>query len=167
MPWVCAPRISRGYGSTSWYAAACSASSPTCGPLPWARTRLHSSTSGASALAAILIFARCASAVIGSVRLSKALPPSATTIVFFFTTTDSSIAGHVQHVSAEAAANATGVCSRTLRVYEGPLPGVEERAPNRCTRWAGRLPLGGTRSRDRGRVFVLEKLSDAGDAAHD
>ena len=79
MPSVSAPSTSRGYGSTALYAADCSASNPTCGPLPWDSTSRCWRATGASAWAAVRMFWRWTSAVIGSPRLSRALPPSATT----------------------------------------------------------------------------------------
>jgi hypothetical protein len=48
--------------------------------LPWTITRLCSAASGAIASAAILMFRRWTSVVIGSLRRSSALPPSAITI---------------------------------------------------------------------------------------
>src|SRR3954469_24658988 len=81
MPSVWAPSTSSGYGSVwSAYAAACSESRPTCGPLPCPITSWFSAAIGASASAAMRTLRRCASAVIGSPRRSNALPPSATTI---------------------------------------------------------------------------------------
>ena len=80
MPWVPASRTSSGYGSAPAYASACSDSRPTCGPLPCTTTMLCPAASGAIASAAILMFRRCTSVVIGSPRRSSALPPSAITI---------------------------------------------------------------------------------------
>src|SRR4051812_10534939 len=71
--------MSSGYGSTSAYAAACSASSPTCGPLPCDRTRWWSRATAASPGAADRTFARWFSAFIDSPRFSSAFPPRATT----------------------------------------------------------------------------------------
>src|SRR5213592_2176464 len=79
MPSVCAPSRSSGYGSTSVYAEPCSASRPTCGPLPCEMTSSCSSATGASALHATRAFARWFSAVSGSPRRSRAFPPSAAT----------------------------------------------------------------------------------------
>src|SRR3954447_7781707 len=81
MPSVCAPRMSSGKGSTSWYALAWSASRPTCGPLPCEITSWCSPASGAIAAAATVMLCCCASAVIGSPRLSSAFPPSAMRIL--------------------------------------------------------------------------------------
>src|SRR6478736_6779998 len=80
MPSVWAPRTSSGYASTSSYAAAWRASSPTCGPFPCEMTSSLPSAMGASCWAATRTFARCASAVIGWPRRSSALPPRATTM---------------------------------------------------------------------------------------
>src|SRR3954454_10803296 len=71
--------MSSGYASTSVYAAACSASRPTWGPLPWERTSWCSWATEARAGAADRTLVRWFSAVIGSPRLRRALPPSATT----------------------------------------------------------------------------------------
>src|SRR5436190_7925971 len=90
MPSVSAPRTSRGYGSTCAYASACSASSPTWGPLPCATTTRCSWTTGAMACAARAMFRRWTSTVIGSERRSIALPPSAMTTVL----TSGSECGH-------------------------------------------------------------------------
>ena len=59
--------------------SACSASRPTCGPLPCERTSSCSAAIRASARAADRTLARWRSAVIGSPRRSRALPPRATT----------------------------------------------------------------------------------------
>src|SRR6201989_3046531 len=71
--------MSSGYGSTSVYAAAWSASRPTWGPLPWQSRSWCSCATAARAGAADRTLRRWFSAVIGSPRLSRALPPSATT----------------------------------------------------------------------------------------
>ena len=56
MPSDWAPSTSKGYGSTSAYAAACSANRPTCGPLPWKRTSSCLLATAAMAGAADLTF---------------------------------------------------------------------------------------------------------------
>src|SRR3954447_26772214 len=78
MPSVWAPSTSSGYASTSLYADACNARSPTCGPLPCDSTSWCSPATGANAVAAVRMLARWFSAVIGSPRFNSALPPSAT-----------------------------------------------------------------------------------------
>ncbi|MFZ0188894.1 MAG: hypothetical protein WAL72_18330 [Streptosporangiaceae bacterium] len=75
-PWP-APPIARRRRASRRYASACSGSRPTCGPLPSTPTTLCSAASGAIAWAAILKFVRCARVVVGSLRRSSALPPSA------------------------------------------------------------------------------------------
>src|SRR6516225_3757154 len=80
MPSVPASRTSSGYGSAPVYDSACSDSRPTCGPLPCTTTTVFSAARGAIASAAILTFRRCTSEVIGSLRRSTALPPTAITI---------------------------------------------------------------------------------------
>src|SRR3954471_14226009 len=79
MPSVCAPRTSRGYVSTAVYAEPCSASRPTCGPLPCEITSSCSSATCASALQAVRAFSRWFSALRAWPRRRSALPPSATT----------------------------------------------------------------------------------------
>src|SRR6185312_13080818 len=80
MPALSASSTSSGKG-LSEDAAACKASKPTCGPLPWVMTSVWPPrTRSARTAAARRTLARWFSAVIGSPRLSRALPPSATTM---------------------------------------------------------------------------------------
>src|SRR5471032_3318004 len=74
MPSVSASRTSSGK------LPACSASMPTCGPLPCTITRSLPAAAFASCAAAIRTLLRCASALTASPCFSNALPPSATTI---------------------------------------------------------------------------------------
>ena len=80
MPWVPASSTSSGYGSAPEKALACSASSPTWGPLPCTTMTLCSAASGAIASAAVRMFRRWTAVVIGSDRRSSAFPPRAMTI---------------------------------------------------------------------------------------
>src|SRR5439155_1203274 len=81
IPWVCAPSTSSGYGWVSVASAALSsASSPTCGPLPWVMTTSCSSASGASACTARNALVRWTAASGRWPRSRRALPPIAMTI---------------------------------------------------------------------------------------
>src|SRR5471030_1076882 len=78
MPSVSASRTSSGK------LPACSASMPTCGPLPCTITRSLPAAAFASCAAAIRTLLRCASALTASPCLSNALPPNAITISIAF-----------------------------------------------------------------------------------
>src|SRR6266536_4149788 len=80
MPGVWAPRTSNGYGwDSAGSAALSSASSPTCGPLPWVTTSSCSCASGDSATTAAWAWRSCTWAPGRSPRASKAFPPNAAT----------------------------------------------------------------------------------------
>ena len=79
IPSLSASSTSSGYERTSRYAALCSASSPTCGPLPCVTTTWLSWASSAMALHAILTFRRWVSASNDSPGRRSALPPIAAT----------------------------------------------------------------------------------------
>src|SRR5262245_36137360 len=78
MPSVSAPSTSRGVCCPE--AAACSAKSPTCGPLPCEMTMSLSAVTGAMARAATRTFSRWFATVMASPRFGRALPPSAMTM---------------------------------------------------------------------------------------